>query len=47
MESRKQDPAIAPTYFLWNAFVPDRYYYEVLFCLPAFVKAVLSTSNGV
>eukprot|EP00752_Nemacystus_decipiens_P010943 g9725.t1 len=32
MERRAADRAIAPTYFLWNAFVPNRYYYEVLEC---------------
>lgn len=29
MERREGDPAIAPTYFLWNAFLPNRYYFEV------------------
>ena len=29
MEKRRNDPAIAPTFFLWNAFVPNRYYFEV------------------
>lgn len=29
MAKRDADRSIAPTYFLWNAFVPNRYYYEV------------------
>ena len=29
MERRAADPAIAPTFFLWNPFIPNRYYYEV------------------
>ncbi len=33
MEKRAADPAIAPTFFLWSPFVPNRYYYEVCYNL--------------
>lgn len=29
MNQRRTDLAIAPTSFLWNAYYPNRYYYEV------------------
>ncbi|CAM9462085.1 unnamed protein product, partial [Ectocarpus sp. 12 AP-2014] len=33
MNQRRTDRAIAPTSFLWNAYYPNRYYYEVFECL--------------
>ncbi|CAB1100084.1 unnamed protein product [Ectocarpus sp. CCAP 1310/34] len=32
MNQRRTDRAIAPTSFLWNAYYPSRYYYEVIEC---------------
>lgn len=29
MEKRQTDQSVAPTSFLWLAYVPDRYYFEV------------------
>ena len=29
VEKRKDDPTVAPTAFLWAAYYPNRYYYEV------------------
>ncbi|CAN0138387.1 unnamed protein product, partial [Pylaiella littoralis] len=34
---RGRDQAIAPTSFLWNAYYPNRYYYEVLECFRRFL----------
>lgn len=33
MEKRRQDQAIAPTSYLWAAYYPHRYYYEVCECV--------------
>ncbi|CAN0485487.1 unnamed protein product, partial [Ectocarpus sp. 12 AP-2014] len=33
MNQRRTDRAIAPTSFLWNAYYPNRYYYEVFECM--------------
>lgn len=30
---RQANPTLAPTSFLWGAYCPDRYYYEVSCCL--------------
>lgn len=32
MSKRKADMTVAPTSFLWNAYYPNRYYYEVDAC---------------
>lgn len=32
MEERKNDESVAPTAFLWSAYLPHRYLYEVLQC---------------
>ena len=29
VDKRKDDPTVAPTSFLWAAYYPNRYYYEV------------------
>ena len=29
INQRSRNPSIAPTSFLWNAYYPNRYYYEV------------------
>ncbi|CAN0378829.1 unnamed protein product, partial [Ascophyllum nodosum] len=29
MNKRKEDPTVAPTSFLWAAYYPNRYYFEV------------------
>ncbi|CAN0058299.1 unnamed protein product [Scytosiphon promiscuus] len=33
MNQRRTDQAISPTSFLWNAYYPNRYYYEVFECI--------------
>ena len=32
IEQRRKDPNVTPTSFLWSAYYPNRYYFEV--CLP-------------
>lgn len=34
MEKRKNDQTVAPTSFLWAAYLPHRYYYEVWYAPP-------------
>ena len=46
MNTRKEDPTVAPTSFLWSAYSPNRYYYEVkLLSGPVWLSTILPSDR--